>query len=262
MSQSKFYIGYLPKMPASIRKFLLPLLILLGIAAGVLAFVLVSNQKGYSNSVFEFGQYTTVEGILIKEPAPMLLLDHGPDSYNKQRGILLVGFGKFGANGAIYQMENDLGQPLDNAKVQLRGTLIYDDGLSLLELTEGKRSLLTEKPTFLKMPHSMATQHGTATLKGEIIDTKCYFGVMKPGDGKLHRSCAIRCISGGIPPAVQVMDQAGNTRYYLIQGPNGEAINEKVLDYVADPVQISGKVFRQNGWWFVRTEGKIGRLEN
>jgi len=26
------------------------------------------------------------------------------------------------------------------------------------------------------------------TLQGEIIDPKCYFGVMKPGKGKIHRS--------------------------------------------------------------------------
>ena len=37
------------------------------------------------------------------------------------------------------------------------------------------------------------------TLKGEIIDPKCYLGAMKPGGGKTHKACAMRCIAGGIP---------------------------------------------------------------
>ena len=28
----------------------------------------------------------------------------------------------------------------------------------------------------------------------------CFLGVMKPGRSKPHRACAVRCISGGIPP--------------------------------------------------------------
>ena len=46
------------------------------------------------------------------------------------------------------------------------------------------------------------TDLGTATLTGEIVDSKCYLGVMNPGRGKVHRDCAARCLSGGIPPAL------------------------------------------------------------
>jgi hypothetical protein len=28
------------------------------------------------------------------------------------------------------------------------------------------------------------------TLTGEIVDSKCYLGVMNPGQGKVHRDCA------------------------------------------------------------------------
>lgn len=44
------------------------------------------------------------------------------------------------------------------------------------------------------------------TLEDEIIDPKCYFGVI-PGKGKIHRSCAIRCISDGIPPVLATTDK-------------------------------------------------------
>jgi hypothetical protein len=45
---------------------------------------------------------------------------------------------------------------------------------------------------------------GTQTLIGEIVDSKCYLGVMNPGALIPHRACAIRCISGGIPPVLLV----------------------------------------------------------
>jgi hypothetical protein len=41
---------------------------------------------------------------------------------------------------------------------------------------------------------------GRVTLRGEIIDPKCYIGAMKPGGGKTHKACAQLCLSGGIPP--------------------------------------------------------------
>ena len=77
---------------------------------------------------------------------------------------------------------------------------------------------------------------------------------MKPGEGKPHRSCAIRCISGGIPPVFKTENQAGETHYFLLRGPNGEAINEEVLDFVADQVQLCGELSRQDDWLVIRVD--------
>jgi len=45
-----------------------------------------------------------------------------------------------------------------------------------------------------------STSLGTQTLVGEIVDSKCFLGVMNPGQLTTHRACAIRCISGGVRP--------------------------------------------------------------
>jgi hypothetical protein len=84
-------------------------------------------------------------------------------------------------------------------------------------------------------------------LKGEILDPKCWFGVMKPGEGKVHKSCAIRCISGGIEPVFRVTNGLEND-YYILKGTNGEDINQDILDYVAEPVYIDAEVEKVNGW--------------
>ena len=89
---------------------------------------------------------------------------------------------------------------------------------------------------------------GIQTIRGEIVDPKCYFGVMKPGEGKVHRDCAIRCILGGIPPVLHVQNDKGESNYYLIVGQNGEKMNEAVQDVVAEPVSIEAKVVQQDDW--------------
>ncbi|HKC35989.1 MAG TPA: hypothetical protein VKB95_08000 [Chitinophagaceae bacterium] len=94
---------------------------------------------------------------------------------------------------------------------------------------------------------------GTQTIRGEIIDPKCYFGVMKPGEGKVHRDCAIRCILGGIPPVLHVQNEKGESNYYLIVGPNGEKMNEAVQDVVAEPVSIEARVVQQDDWIILYT---------
>ena len=42
---------------------------------------------------------------------------------------------------------------------------------------------------------------GEVDLVGEILDSKCWFGAMRPSQGKPHKACASLCIRGGIPPA-------------------------------------------------------------
>jgi hypothetical protein len=85
---------------------------------------------------------------------------------------------------------------------------------------------------------------GERTLVGEIVDSKCYLGVMKPGRSKPHKSCAVRCISGGVPPMLRVTDESGVTTDYLLVDERGAAVNDAVLDLVAVPVRITGTVRR------------------
>ena len=38
---------------------------------------------------------------------------------------------------------------------------------------------------------------------------KCYLGVINPGNGKVHRDCAVRCLSGGVTPVFATNDFNG-----------------------------------------------------
>ena len=86
---------------------------------------------------------------------------------------------------------------------------------------------------------------GVHTLVGRIVDSQCYLGIMKPGIGKPHRACAVRCISGGIPPVFVVADGRGPAAYLMLVGADGRAVNAEVLEMVDEPLEITGEVERQ-----------------
>ena len=82
------------------------------------------------------------------------------------------------------------------------------------------------------------------TLEGEIVDSKCYLGTMKPARWKPHRACAINCIAGGVPPLFVVELADGTRTHYLLVDAENKPINDRVLNYVAEPVRITGEEWR------------------
>jgi len=58
-----------------------------------------------------------------------------------------------------------------------------------------------------------AVAMGERTLRGEVIDPKCYIGAMKPGGGKTHKACA-ECFS--IRPLLVLKQQQHYLRYVPI----------------------------------------------
>ena len=87
---------------------------------------------------------------------------------------------------------------------------------------------------------------GHVTLRGELVDSKCWTGVMNPGEGKGHRACAIRCLSGGIPALFAVPGQDGRPPLaLLLVDTDGRTVNDRVLDVVGEPLLISGRLSRR-----------------
>jgi hypothetical protein len=85
-------------------------------------------------------------------------------------------------------------------------------------------------------------------LRGEIVDSKCYFGVMNPAEGRAHRACAELCLRGGVPAVFVVRDRSGATAHLIIAGVEGAPITDALLRWVGESVEGSGEVFRQGNW--------------
>ena len=81
---------------------------------------------------------------------------------------------------------------------------------------------------------------------------------MKPGRGKPHRSCAARCLAGGIPPALLVVSVEGASRLLLLADAQGGPLAaEAVLELVGEPVTASGTVERRAGLLVLRLDDAL-----
>jgi hypothetical protein len=250
MNEQEFYIGWQPKAPLSFAKHIrrvLYVLVIIIIAAGIL---LATQQKKFSTASFEFGQLTEVKGIYQQFPVPSVKVMTKQDVFGNSSFITipLVGYGKFGAEGTMAELEKEKRISLDKKEITIKGTLLYSDGKTLLQIDKNDNPLLKTETASPKQLVSEVKDLGTVELTGEVIDPKCYFGVMKPGHGKPHRDCAIRCIAGGMSPVFYVRNERGETGYYLILDEHGKKMNDDLKDYVAEPVSLKAKAIQYDDW--------------
>lgn len=240
----EFFVGYLPEAPKKTASILRKTIPILGISVMAISLILVFNQREFSSAEFEYGTYTTVEGYIFKGPVPHIKIPengHSPET-PAYRTILLVGFGKMGAAKTLETYQSKIGE-LNGKFVKLSGQLIHGHGKTLIQIEEDKLPESVRDVPLIS--NSSLTQQQDITLVGEIVDPKCYFGVMKPGEGKPHMSCAIRCISGGIPP---VFYSAQVSDYYLLLDENLQPVNQHVLGMVGYEVSLSGRMVQFDDW--------------
>ncbi|MFT6937068.1 MAG: hypothetical protein ACJA1N_001368 [Saprospiraceae bacterium] len=248
MKEKPFYIGWQnemsPQHKSLLKRFLIPLFILIP----VLIIGVVLSQRPFNNHQFELGNVKEFTGIYHAKPYPILEITEGDLPKDFSKFALLVGYGKFGAEGTMETIEAQNGQSFDHKKITLKGSLIYGDGKIVIELTEQDNSLV-EVHDERQPPSKAIFTEEEGVLVGEILDPKCYFGVMKPAVGTIHKSCAIRCISGGIPPVFRVqVNRSGDYDYYLVIDENGQEINKSILPLIGKTLDLNGKLRTENGW--------------
>ncbi len=243
MPAPEFYVGYEPSAPPGLARFLRVRVLVLALFVLGLAALLTAAQRPFSKAVFEFGTESELVGVIQVEPYPTLRVTR-PGVDSGESLYLLVDFGKFGADEAV--------AGLDGRRVRLRGTLIYRDDQVMVELADGAIEDLGAAERAAADPVSLGVQ----SFVGEIVDSKCYLGVMKPGNTKPHRDCATRCLSGGVPPVLMIRDAQGNARYLLLTGRDGGQVGRAVVQrqLVAERVRITGEVWQQEGRYLLRAD--------
>ena len=223
---SDFYIGYNARMaPRLARRIRLAAVSLLALAV-VLPLLLIAGQQRFSTATFEFGRTRTVEGRLVEFPYPALDVDGAagtPGSY------WLVGQGKHGAAALV--------RGLDGRRVRVRGSLIERDGDAMLQLVPDGIEILSA-PTETKA--SLPVRIRTVSVIGELVDSKCHLGVMKPGEGPAHRDCAVRCLLGAVPRMISVRGARGLPSRLALVGENGEPFSSDFPALAGRPLAIRG----------------------
>jgi len=234
-----FYVGYL-KMPPAIRRFVLPWAVANMVLAIGLAVLLSQQHREPGDGSWDTGKAVTLNGWLDTDPYPVLK--------TVDKSYVLVEQGKRGVGARLDAVS------LADGWVSVTGYVIERDGRRVLELDASSESPIqpsVQRPVVGGIhddafdPQAPAEDLGTHTLRGEIVDPKCYLGVMRPGDGKTHKTCATLCIRGGIPPMFVVRDKQGRTAAYLLTDARGGPLPVSYYPYIADPIELTGDVARE-----------------
>lgn len=241
----EFYVGYLPA-PAGVARFARRATEMLAALTIVVAVAVSAAQAPPGSGAFPSAVAQNIPGVVFRTPVP-LFLHTGEDGAH--RWLLLVGEFKRGPDERAWRAPA-------GAPTLARGRIIGvpgEDSPGCLELAPGEDAIRPAAPALgsaESMSDAAAPERplGRVTLRGQIIDPKCFFGAMKPGEGKVHRGCAVRCISGGVPPVLMVRERAAGVGerdvYYILVRADGLPVNEAVLDFVAEPVEITGEASR------------------
>jgi hypothetical protein len=239
----EFYIGYEPQMPARLAMRIRRVAGGLVALALLLPAVLVLTEDRFSPGVFEYGRTRTFSGRIVESPYPALIVD---DLTGVERGYWLVGPGKHGAE--------DIVTGRDGQRVRVSGSLIERDGDSMIEVVPGSLVLLRAGARESEPLHSF----GVVDVEGEIVDSKCHLGVMKPGEGPTHRDCAVRCLLGRIPPMFVSDGRDDLGRVSLVSESAGPFADASVL--AGRRVAIRGEILRRGAQTFLAVSGQDIRV--
>ncbi len=266
----EFYIGYQPMAPRGIARRTGAAVITCAVLGVGAALALSASFRAPGAAVWE-AEARDFSGQLVEHPYPILRIFDGPAGDGARRA-LLVATGKHGMSDRVRGRDGEL--------VTIRGTALRRDGRLIIEVSDEDGAIRTVDSADRHLPEPAIRELGRQTIEGEIIDPKCFFGAMKPGDGKLHKGCAIRCIDGGIPPVLVARNREGQFTYYMIEkgtqdapetnadrgrasppGPGaGAPANRRVLAFVGEPVAVTGQVYSVEGLLVIRLDETPGAI--
>jgi nitrite reductase/ring-hydroxylating ferredoxin subunit len=232
-----FFVGYLP-FPERLKRFhrtAAAALALLFVAVGL---IVGGVQRPLGAGEFEFGVESRLEGVLRLEPVPSIWIASEPGGLARGpvTAVPLVGAGKHGPAPEVVAFAG--------REVSATGSWIRRGSERLFEIARAE--IVTGGSTAAPGPVERLPL-GRARLAGEIVDSKCWLGVMKPGEGKSHKACAIRCLSGGSPAAFVARSDRGEVAVLWLVSAAGEPLGRELLDVTAEPVEIDGELVRVGG---------------
>ena len=228
----EFYIGYEPATPPGLGMRLRRAGVVLGLGLAIAAGVVLAAHQRLAPARFEFGRPREVTGRLERRPYPALM--------SGGSRIWLAGQGKHGAEDALAHLRD--------GPVTLRGTPIARGSHAMLEVVTGSASAAgddhPDAAAATAPAHAPRRAGREVTLTGEIVDSKCFLGVMNPGEGTVHRDCARLCLRGGLPPMLLVRGGQGEEALVVLVAASGAPIGRALADIAGVPVLVRGVLIR------------------
>ena len=204
------------------------------------------NVMQYANMhYYEEVENTQFQGIYFNTPHPMLRLDDAFVSQDFSPYVLITGPKQTGAQSIMEQLEDQFGS-FNGKRIRLQGSLRKGDGTMIGELSQGVDALIAIEGSLTYPIQQTAPK--PITLKGEIVNAKCWLSWAIPREGWTHRYCTKKCLELGIPPILKVIQDQRNVLYF-IEGKNSAKLLAK---HASKKLELKGEVYYQNGWNVLR----------
>lgn len=244
MAERELYVGYLgtPRSHMKVLRVAVPVTMwLLALIAGVISF----SGPAWGGGAWDTSAEREWTGVVSVDPYPVLLTSDGAM-------IPVVEMGKRGAMDRLGTLSGRL--------VTLRGYELNRAGGRMIELAPDERGVeVLEQDLGESGSEPVETEtFGEVELEGEVLDSKCFLGAMKPGEGIGHRSCAGLCIRGGIPPMLVTRTGDGGFDLYLLVNEDGSAANEILWSKAGAPVRVTGTLQRWGSTLRIAVSGVEG----
>lgn len=238
-ASDEFYIGYEDGVPPRIGARVQQACLALGVVSVLALVIALFAHRTLEPSRFEFGRPRPVSGGLSHAPYPSLRTERGR--------VWLVGRGKHGADMDV--------AAVPDGPAMVEGTTIQRGAHAMLELLPGSARTASASAS----PSTARADAGVdgeldVTLTGEIVDGKCFLGVMNPGERTVHRDCARLCLQGGIPPMLLVRGGMGEEALVLLVSPDGQELGPTLASLAGVPVRVRGRLRREGGELSMATE--------
>jgi hypothetical protein len=215
------------------RRFLLGAFVAIAAGGGFGAYSLARSHAPVGSGTWDQGAVRDWTGYFMRAPYPMLLTR---DIDGALRTAFIGGSGKVSVRGRLGAR--------GDGWARVRGSLIARGRNAMIAAVDGD-DWIADIESADGLPAESVEDLGEAHLIGEILDAKCWFGAMRPGDGPTHKSCAALCVAGGLPPAFCVGASCGDASMApLLLDENGAAHGPGLLPLVADPVRAQGRLAR------------------
>jgi hypothetical protein len=203
--------------------------------AAVMGALLAYWQKPFVPASFAYGVFERRVGVVEMEPYPVLR--------QGARITPLVAQGKFGADVLLREWAG--------RSVELETSLIRRGDRVMWEVSRVLGQ--AENANDPRLEWELVS--GPLALQGEIVDSKCWLGVMQPGAGRVHRECAYRCLRGGVPP---LFVAANGETYWMVDARRGAMDRRLVAELAGLRVRLRGNVWQRGKQQYVAVD--VGSL--
>ncbi len=231
MARNDLFVGWAAPSKATRRGFIAGAAVTIG-GLGALAGALALNHRAPGDGAWNQNDVHDYQGWLVRAPYPAL---RTRDAAGAPRTIFLATSGK-----------NAVALPVGLAgAVRVRGSLIARDAHAMLATDAKADWIAPARFDADGLTHWPEEDLGEVLRAGEILDAKCWFGAMRPGFGKTHKSCAALCARGGLPLAFCEIGSCGDAvEAPLFLNEAGRPHGRAILPYVADPILARGRLVR------------------